>query len=86
MSPAARNLAVQLTPPGRRLSTLEPLAVSTLSRVICERETTTRAALAELKAAGRLTVRLDGDAAVFVVTPPEAPSNVPTVWIDDPTP
>ena len=81
MSPAARALAAQLTPPGRRLSKLEPLAVSALSRVIRERETTTRAALAELQAAGRLVVRLDGDAAVFQVTPPEAAAPTSTQWI-----
>jgi hypothetical protein len=81
MSPAARALAAQLTPPGRRLSKLEPLAVSALARVIRERETTTRAALAELQAAGRLVVRRDRDADVYSVTPPQAPPELPTAWI-----
>lgn len=81
MSPAARALAVALTPPGRRVSTLEPLAVSALAHVIRERETTTRAALEELRKAGRLVVLLDGDAAVFQVTPPEAAAPASTQWI-----
>lgn len=81
MSNPAVDLAVALTPPGRRLSTLEPLAVSALARVIRQRETTTRAALAELRAAGRLVVRRDGDADVYSVTPPQAPPELPTAWI-----